>query len=242
MIKTIISLLVLVLAVTSCSNEKDLWLDIEIKKPSLETTQEETIKEDVRDENIQINENNTKVDLEEVKTYKNNKKLIVKDYNIFIREEGKEDIVLTTKASGHTECKYDDNMNLIWAYKEDGIPWIITYEIINEEWKFWLIEKFFNNCWWGGKITYYAINLENELDQDSVVTEIKNLPFWWDYYSEVSVHNEDLILKIMSDYVVKEISNRWEILLNEVKNSWFSKEWDFWVKSIDLNQIDPDKE
>lgn len=233
--KKIILIITISIILVSCWNNQ-LWMNIEddvnnskinsgSSISSIETTDNET---DVNNTEINDDLSINKIETVEVEAITNNKKLIMKNYNVFVQEEGKEDIVLTTKASWQKECRSDN-----W-YEP-----FITYEIMQDSWKFWLIEKTLNSCAWRVIITHFTINLNNNLNKDSVVTEIKERTYW-EYLDEIKVEDEKLVLKIRSDIIVDEIEERYQISKNEIINSWFIQKWDFWIKYIDLNSIDPD--
>ena len=206
--------ILLSILLTSCSNEWELWLDI--KENTIKTEKQE-INQEIADK---INTENQEID--EIKQITNNKELVKhKDWNIYLYENWKQIDYLTSKAK---KC----GTNEIECINE------VKYDIINSNWKYWIVEKNerFWECW---EKTFYWINLNtNAVLLDKIYTNsicflsLKANLNWW-----------KLIISVeYPKYIVdRDVIDKWEIGAEDIKQDWFIKKWDNWVKEIEISDF-----
>lgn len=157
---------------------------------------------------------------EPVKEVKKLRSIAIENFNVVLKEDWKTINKLTNKATGQKECKWDKD-------KEE----YYVYTITNQNQNYWIVKREQYVCWahytW---ITYFWIDLENNAE----LTEIWTIPF------EVKEKLENNILKFIilePQFIVENAIDRWDIWTEDVKNEWFKKEWNDWVKTIDLKNI-----
>lgn len=204
----ILSLILFSIFLTSCWNEQNIQ-----NNNNTETEIQEIVKENKESEIV----------IEEKKV--NKKILIMKNNNVFLNEEWKEDIVLTTKASGQKECKWNKDREEYSIYK-----------IIQNNWKYWIVMKEHYICWahftW---ITYFWIDLNSNSEElEPIYEDIWMFSKIQDNMFYVSIDNIDV-----SDS--EEWMERWIELKSDIINKWFKKEWNLWIKKIDLSKLLPNK-
>lgn len=232
--------IMLCLLLVSCGQSDEELLGINASKQEI---QEENIIETATGE-VMIQENVWDEVQSVQKPIANNKELIMKNHNVFLREPWKEDIVLTTRAKGIKECS---QTSFSWGF--------YTYEILFSAWDFGLVERKYDSCEWFWTYSYYTINLNNQANSDTEMTEITEYfsgidrgYFMWSF--EIEINDSILRIKIWDDtstwfaWVVKSENdvNRWNISESEAIKEWFIFEWKKWVKEINLVEVIPNIE
>jgi len=193
--------------ITSCW-KNELWMNIE------KNNENKTISWSVQTWSI-LEETNTW----SIQESSNKKELIKeKDGNIYLFENWIKVETLTTKSTGQTECKIENDE-------------FYVYTITNQNKNYWIVKREQYVCWahytW---ITYFWIDLQNN-------TELTELPIWWEIKTEL----EDNTIKITILYpetVVDKVEDaRMEISKTDIISDWFIQKWNDWVKTIDLRDI-----
>lgn len=223
-------IILLLFFLVSCWNDKKLWLDIELNNQNVQTwniiqTWTEN-KEIIKSQSWTLIESQTWTikENEEKNKIVIKRKLIKKNNNIFINEEWKDDITLTTKATWKTECNL---VNDEWT--------IYEYTIVIDNWDYWIVKRYEKHCWadWWNT-TYFWISLSSNATD---LVKIYDAP----EFSELNIviNWNNLYLTILSPDTVdleKDLV-RWTILSTDLKKDWFNKEWKNWVKIIDLIKL-----
>jgi hypothetical protein len=231
--KKIIVLIIFSIFLNSCSNN-EIWLDIK-------NNIDDRIEEEVKKNNNLEEKANTQI-IEKKYNIQKAKKLIMKNNNIFVNEDWKKDIILTTKATWYRECNWNNKWKLIWAYvpKNWWPSWLVSYNILNNEWKYWIVEKYFNSCEGIWFRTLYSINLNNNLSQDSELIDINAFDFELSEFLKIDWNY--IYIKIDANNVTnnKNIEERWMYFSWDIIKEWYKKQWNIWIKKFDLLKIIPD--
>lgn len=197
------------------------WKEENIEN-TINTNSGQNIQSEIKSEteNKEITNTGT-IQVEPLKVEKKSRILAIENFNIVLKEDWKTINKLTTKATGKKECNWDA-----------GDEWksFSTYKIIADNWIYWIIKKEETFCWAETSITYFWIDLVNNTE----LTEIEIRTFW----AEAKLENNILKFIILSpEFIVENATDRWDIWVEDVKNEWFKKEWNDWVKIIDLKNI-----
>lgn len=162
--------------------------------------------------------------LEETNTWSiqesSNKKELIKekDGNIYLYENWIKIETLTTRATGKTECKIENDE-------------FYVYTITNQNSNYWIVKREQYVCWahytW---ITYFWIDLVNN-------TELTELPIWWEVKTELE--NNTIKITILSpETIVDKVEDaRIETSKEDMISEWFIQKWNDWVKIINLKDI-----
>ncbi len=168
--------------------------------------------------------------------------------NTWSEEPKKEVVVKTIKKELFNLFLYEndkkiDSLTTYWnTNKIDTLTcwnngWeLISYDILAQDKNYWIVKKDIYKCWtdaWSYDIFAMSFNSwKNEL------TNIpKNLNIPTDV-AEPLIYNDGVIkIKVLWDNVIDGEPERFMITVNELKNSWYSKDWKDWVKKVKLEKI-----
>ena len=191
---------------------------------------------DIKDDELKKIENNKEKTIQQ---FSNTKTLIIKDNNVFIKEEWKDNIVLTTRATWQKECNWnrkDSSITWVWWWKET----FYSYNILQNSWKYWIVEKFSHRCWiwWicaGPWVNYYIIDLDTNSDE---LTKLPDDLLFSGFHCIVDNYNIKTIwdeLYIQFDKPNELIWLDSGISFDDIKNNNFQKEEKLWSKKLNLN-------
>ena len=247
--KKIITLLLLSFLLFSCSNQEN-----NNKKDEIKT--KENIEKDIK-KGSDLQEN-TKTKNEEKELKKETEKIdkkteVVKekikekaireikkhdDWNIYLYENWKKIDYLTEIAG---KIKKEEKFENWFIWNKEKFPhWTIEYSILNAKWKYGIVDKWYNSNEWIWFNKYYVINLNN--NQKSYRME----GIWFfNSGSFYKVEWDNLLLKIDDSFVFNTTNDFRDCytecnLKSDIIKEWYKKQWNIWVKSIDLSKIAPD--
>lgn len=180
-----------------------------------------------QEEHKEIIDQNEKQQVEETKL-QNHKKLIMKNNNVFLSEDWKEDIVLTTRAKW-LDCERD----MLWDVK------IYSYEILKDSWDYWIVKRRAELCWAYAWYSYYLIDLNSNSDELTLLEDDLykndeydyNIDLQWDILKFSIISFDNYFCDTLED------CSRWTPYVWYLKDDWFFKEWNNWVKSFNLKDI-----
>lgn len=231
--KKLIGLLVIFILfflLTSCWEKND---DINIINNEIDNHNSDNIKSNSWI--LEENENTTKQEI------LNNKKLIMKNNNVFLQEEWKDNIALTTRATGET---FEDLKRWIWVKHWDKT--IYSYKIIADEWNYWLVKREW--YWWNYDNwefywipeNFYIIDFNENIDELTLI-ETQNYLTDLDLTVRIKWDNIELIpssdnnwINIVPDW---NFWGRGDIEYSLLKENWFKQVWNEWIKYIKISDI-----
>lgn len=195
--------------ITSCSNEWNLWLDID--NDIVVSNKEEKI----------LNEKDKKINNIDIKNIKeiSNKKELVKhdDWNIYLYDNWVEIDYLTTKAK---KCVDDFCMSEI------------TYDITNSKWTYWIVKKT-KRAWECSEKTFYWYNFNWNAE---TLTELyKNWTCFLGLNSKLNWNILEVFVE-SPENITENPEYKWEVSISNVVEEWFKQSWINWIKKIDLNK------
>lgn len=205
----------------SCSQQENIE---NTTNTNLEQNLQSEIQTEIENENEEIINTGT-IQEEQVKEVKKTKSIALENFNVVLKEDWKTINKLTTRATGQKECDWDAG--------DEWTKTIYNYKIIADNWNYGIVKREKEICWIPFlHKTYFSIDLEN----DTELTEILEMPY------DVKEKVENNILKFIilePQFIVENEADldRSTILASDLKNDWFKKEWNDWVKTIDLKNI-----